>query len=218
MGIAENLVRLRKKIPPEIKIIVVTKNHDPGEIAVAYSSGHRAFGENRVQEVTRKFPLLPADIEWHFIGHLQSNKARFIASFIHLVHSVDSIKLLREINKEAKINSRIIRCLLQFHIASEETKFGLSLSEARDILNSPEYRSMENIRVDGVMGMATFTDDKSLVHSEFRNLHSYYEILKAEYFKQADHFCEISMGMSSDYQIAVEEGTTMVRIGSAIFS
>ncbi|MEI6454760.1 MAG: YggS family pyridoxal phosphate-dependent enzyme [bacterium] len=218
MGIAENLVILRERIPPEVKIIIVTKNQEPEEIAIPYSSGHRAFGENKVQEVTRKFPLLPSDIEWHFIGHLQSNKVRYIASFIHMIHSIDSLKLLQEVNKEGKKNSRVIRCLLQFHIASEETKFGLSLSEARDILISPSYQSMENIRIDGVMGMATFTDDEKLVHSEFINLRGYFEILKAEYFKHAGHFCELSMGMSSDYLIAVAEGATLVRIGSAIFS
>ncbi len=217
MGIADNLRRLREQIPAGVKIIAVSKNQLPEQIALAYSCGQRDFGENKVQEIIRKQPLLPPDIEWHFIGHLQSNKVRYIAPFIHMVHSVDSLKLLKEIDDQGMKHSRSIRCLLQFHIAKEETKYGLSLEEARKILNSAAFSKMKNIRIDGVMGMATFTGDEKTVGEEFRHLREIFHILRQEFFMGSDHFCELSMGMSSDFMIAVNEGTTMVRIGTSIF-
>jgi len=218
MGIAENLSKLRKEIPSSVKIIAVSKNQSPERITTAYASGQRVFGENKVQEIIRKYPQLPPDIEWHFIGHLQSNKVKFIAPFIHMIHSVDSLRLLREINDQAKKHSRSIRCLLQFHIAKEETKYGLSPEEARAIIDSVELREMKNVSIDGIMGMATFTGDSGVVAAEFRSLKEIFNMLKQEFFNDSGHFRELSMGMSSDFRIAVEEGTTMVRIGSSIFS
>jgi pyridoxal phosphate enzyme (YggS family) len=217
MKIAENIHRLRKEIPAEIQIVAVSKNQEPGIIRVAYDAGQRSFGENKVQEIIRKFPTLPPDIEWHFIGHLQSNKVRFLAPFVHCIHSVDSLKLLKEIDLQAKIHSRTIRCLLQFHIAREETKFGLTLGEAQEILCSEAYRAMENVTIDGVMGMATYTEDEKTVQGEFRELHHIFDSLKKSFFPDAGHFRERSMGMSSDYRIAINEGSTMLRIGSSIF-
>jgi len=218
MGIIENFQRIDREIPGNVKIIVVTKTRGIDDILTIYNYGHKQFGENKVQEILVKQPYLPPDIEWHFIGHLQSNKVRYLAPFIHLVHSVDSLKLLMEVDKEGIKNDRIIRCLLQFHIASEETKFGLDLSEARAILDAEEYKKMNNTRIAGVMGMATNTDDHSLIRSEFRTLRNYFNILKNDYFSGNDEFCEISMGMSSDFHLAIEEGATLVRIGSAIFT
>lgn len=218
MGITENFQRIDREIPGNVKIIVVTKTRGINDILPIYNYGHKQFGENKVQEILSKQPSLPPDIEWHFIGHLQSNKVRYLAPFIHLVHSIDSLKLLMEVDKEGIKNNRIIRCLLQFHIASEETKFGLDLSEARSILDAEEYKKMNHIRIAGVMGMATNTDDHSLIRSEFRTLRNYFNILKNDYFSGNDEFYEISMGMSSDFHIAIEEGATLVRIGSAIFT
>jgi pyridoxal phosphate enzyme (YggS family) len=183
----------------------------------AYRCGQRAFGENKVQEMAAKYEALPKDIEWHFIGHLQTNKIKYLASFVHLIHGVDSFKLLKAIDAEARKAGRVIRCLLQFHIAEEETKFGLSIEEATEILDSPEFRKLENIGISGVMGMATFTDDEMQVHKEFATLKSYFDRLKTTYFSTDASFCKISMGMSGDYLIAVKEGSTMVRIGSTIF-
>ena len=183
----------------------------------AYLAGQRIFGENKVQELVAKQPRLPADSEWHFIGHLQTNKVRYIASFIRLIHSIDSISLLREVNREAQKNNRVIDCLLQFYIATEETKFGLSLEESRTILEDDSYKNMQNIRLAGVMGMSSFTEDEALIRSEFKTLKSYYLLIKSLYFKHDDHFCELSMGMSGDYRIAIEEGSTMIRIGTTIF-
>jgi len=183
----------------------------------AYESGHRIFGENKAQELISKQPKLPSDIQWHFIGHLQTNKVKYIAPFVSLIESVDRLKLLREINKQANKSERIIDCLLQFHIATEDTKFGLNMDEAKEMLDSESYKSMKNVRICGVMGMATFTEDEEKVRAEFKNLKNIFTQLKTKYFGEAEHFREISMGMSGDYQIAVEEGSTIVRIGSLIF-
>jgi len=218
MAIVENFQRLNREIPGHVKLIVVTKTKGVDEILPIYNTGHKKFGENKVQEIIRKRPLLPPDIEWHFIGHLQSNKVRTVAPFIHLIQSIDSLRLLKEVDREGIKNGRVIRCLLQFHIASEETKFGLNLSEGRDILEAEEYKKMNNILIIGVMGMATYTINQPLIRSEFRTLRNYFNILKNDYFGGNDEFCEISMGMSSDYHIAIEEGATIVRIGSAIFN
>jgi len=217
MAIVENFQKLKGEIPDSVKVIVVTKTVNADEILLIYSTGHKKFGENKVQEIITKRSLLPADIEWHFIGHLQSNKVKYIASFIHLIQSIDSLRLLKEVNKEAIRNNRVLQCLLQFHIASEETKFGLNLFEGRAILDSEEYKAMRNIRITGIMGMATYTNNELVIRSEFKTLKNYFEILKNDYFSLSDEFCEISMGMSSDYHLAIEEGTTMIRIGSAIF-
>ena len=183
----------------------------------AYAAGHRSFGENKPQEMITKQPELPEDIEWHFIGHLQSNKVKYLAPFVAMIESVDSLKLLKEINKQATKNGRIINCLLQFHIATEETKFGLDLGEAAGILESDEYRGMQNIRICGVMGMATFTDNEEVLRKEFSVLRSIFHELKERYFRHDESFREISMGMSGDYMIAIEEGSTIVRVGTSIF-
>lgn len=199
------------------RLVAVSKTHPPERIMPLYLKGQRIFGENRVQELQQKYEVLPKDIEWHLIGHLQTNKVKFIAPYISLVHSVDSLDLLKEINKQALKNNRIIDCLLQFHIATEETKFGLSEQEASDILHNPAFSEMKNIRVCGVMGMATFTDDQSLIRSEFRHLKSIFDSLKNGFFENSPWFREVSMGMSGDWEIALEEGSTLVRIGSLLF-
>lgn len=217
MSISGNISSVKKQIPADIELIVVSKTRTTEEIIEAYNTGHRTFGENKALELTEKHIKLPKDISWHFIGHLQTNKVKYIAPFINLIHSIDSIKLLSEVNKEAKKNDRVINCLLEFFIASEETKFGLDLDEAKQILNSSEFSLMKNICITGVMGMASFTDDMSLVRKEFKNLKKYFDIIKAEYFAKNNDFKEISMGMTNDYPVAIEEGSTMVRIGTAIF-
>ena len=199
------------------RLVAVSKTHPPERIMPLYLKGQRIFGENRVQELQQKYEVLPKDIEWHLIGHLQTNKVKFIAPYISLVHSVDSLDLLKEINKQALKNNRVIDCLLQFHIATEETKFGLSEQEASDMLHNPAFSEMKNIRVCGVMGMATFTDDQLLIRSEFRHLKSIFDSLKNGFFENSPWFREVSMGMSGDWEIALEEGSTLVRIGSLLF-
>ena len=180
-------------------------------------AGQRHFGENKVQEMTEKWEVLPKDIHWHLIGHLQTNKVKYIAPYVHLIHSVDSLKLLAEINKQGAKNQRVISVLLQFYIAKEETKFGLDFDEATHLLTSEEYKSFKNIQVVGVMGMASFTDDESIVKAEFSQLKELFSKLKSTFFQNDDSFKEISMGMSGDYQLAIEQGSTMVRVGSSIF-
>jgi len=211
-----------KKILSELevsktKLIAVSKTKPNEAIQKMYDEGQRIFGENKVQELVGKYEALPKDIEWHLIGHLQSNKVKYIAPFIHMIHSVDSLKLLKEINKQASKNNRIIEILLQFHIAEEMTKFGLDMKEANEILTSSTFTEMKNVKVVGVMGMATFTNDLDQVRKEFRILRYIFDQLKGNHFEKNEDFKEISMGMSGDYQIAVEEGSTMVRIGSLLF-
>jgi len=213
----EKYVEFRNQLPGNVTLVAVSKTRTEEEIMALYEEGQRHFGENRVQELMAKQPNLPSDISWHLIGHLQTNKVRFIVPFVSLIHSVDSFKLLKVINKEAMKTERKIDCLLQFFIAEEETKFGLDLEEAREILTSEEFHQLNNIRIAGVMGMATFTDDMSQVRREFKNLKSIFEFLKIEFFSDDDGFCEISMGMSDDYRIAIEEGSTIIRVGSALF-
>lgn len=216
--IKDNIYNLTRKLPKDVKLIAVSKTHPVEMIKEAYNTGQRLFGENKVQELVTKYEeLKDYDIKWHLIGHLQTNKVKYIAEFVDLIHSVDSLKLLIEINKQAAKNNRIINCLFQFYIAKEETKFGLDYNEAIDILNSNEYKEMKNIRICGVMGMASFTDDLDLVRNEFRELKQIFERLKKEYFASNHHFCELSMGMSSDWKIAVEEASTIIRVGSNIF-
>ncbi|MCD4732174.1 MAG: YggS family pyridoxal phosphate-dependent enzyme [Bacteroidales bacterium] len=217
MGIKENLALYKIKIPEHVKLVAVSKTKPVSDILLAYHGGHKIFGENKAQELINKQPQLPSDIEWHFIGHMQSNKVKYIAPYICLIHSVDSLKLLKEINKQALKNNRFIDCLLQFHIATEESKFGLNYEEAAEILHSESYSTMENTRVTGVMGMATFTNDEMIIRNEFKQLKDIFENLKQEFFQDDEKFKEISMGMSDDYTIAIDEGSTIVRIGSAIF-
>jgi PLP dependent protein len=217
MGIAENLTRLHKEIPSDVKIIAVSKTKPVSAIQEAYDTGHRDFGENKAQEMAEKYKQLPRDIAWHMIGHLQSNKVKLIIPFVHLIHSVDSLKLLSVINSEAARAGRTVNCLLQIYIASEETKFGLSHDEAKILLSSGEYHAFRNIRVAGLMGMATFTEDRDQVRREFLQLAASFLDLRSAFFPHDPAFSELSMGMSGDYPVAVEAGSTMVRIGSLIF-
>jgi PLP dependent protein len=217
MDVGMNISVITKSLPAGVRLVAVSKTKPPEVIMEAYHAGHRIFGENKVQEMVQKQTDLPSDIEWHFIGHLQSNKVKYIAPFISLIHGIDSFKILKEVNKEGRKNNRIIPCLLQFHIAREETKFGFSEEEAHEMLASEAFSEMKNIIIAGVMGMATFTDDHEQVRSEFRLLKSIFESLKRDYFSDQQEFKEVSMGMSDDYTIAVEEGSTIVRIGSKIF-
>jgi len=217
MDIAGNIDAIKRKLPKGAKLVAVSKTKPNEDILEAYCAGHKIFGENKVQELVGKYDLLPKDIEWHFIGHPQTNKVKYIASFIQLIHGVDSLKLLKVIDIEAKKNNREIKCLLQFHIAEEETKFGLTLIEAREILESKEFKSFKNVIVAGVMGMATFTENEDQIRKEFRVLNSIFNTLKNEYFSDDKNFNEISMGMSDDYLVAIEEGSTLIRVGSKIF-
>lgn len=217
MGVSENIKHfLAYEIPSNVKLIAVSKTKSVETILEAYQSGHRIYGENKVQELVDKYHALPKDIEWHMIGHVQSNKVKHIAPFVSLVHGVDSFKLLQVINKEGEKKKRKINCLLQFHIAKEETKFGLDLVEANEFLSSAEFKSLNNVVISGVMGMATYTEDIDLIRSEFKELVYIFNQLKNTYLPTSD-FKEISMGMSGDYTIAIEEGATMVRIGSLLF-
>ena len=215
--IRENLENIRLQIPEGVTLVAVSKTKPNSAILEAYHCGQRIFGENKVQEMVDKEAVLPKDIEWHMIGHLQSNKVKYIAPFVSLIHAVDSLKLLQEIDRQAQKNNRIIECLLQFHIAQEESKFGLSFEEAQHILESDEFVQMQHISIAGVMGMATFTSDENQVRDEFRTLENYFNVLKSHYFKFNDAFRHISMGMSDDFKLAIEEGSTMVRVGSSIF-
>jgi PLP dependent protein len=217
MDIAKNIAEITKKLPAGVRLVAVSKTKPNEDILEAYNSGHKIFGENKVQELTRKYEELPKDIEWHFIGHLQTNKVKYIVPFVALLHGIDSLKLLKVVNKEAKKAGRIISCLLQFHIAQESTKFGLSLDEAVEILKSEAFKTFRNIKIVGVMGMATYTDNEAQIRDEFRILKNIFNKLKNEYFSEAEEFYEISMGMSDDYPIAVEEESTLIRVGSKIF-
>jgi hypothetical protein len=204
-------------IPQGIKVVAVSKTKPVEDILTVYNTGHKIFGENRVQELTDKYRQLPADIEWHLIGHLQSNKVKYIAGFVHLIHSVDSLKLLMTVDQEAGKSQRMIDVLLQVYIAREETKFGLDRNELIDLLNSPGYKTLKNIRISGLMGIATFTEDMNQVRAEFRELKEIFDFCKKDYFGEKDYFSELSMGMSGDYKIAIEEGATIIRVGSLIF-
>jgi PLP dependent protein len=217
MSLADRIQSLQKEISEDVVLVAVSKTKPASLIKEAYDAGQRVFGENKVQELVDKWELLPKDIEWHLIGHLQSNKVKYIAPFVSLIHSVDSFKLLQEINRQGEKNDRVIPCLLQFHIAQEETKFGLSFEEAEEILQSREFVEMNHISIIGLMGMASFTENEEQVRDEFRNLHNYFLILKSNYFKYNPDFKVLSMGMSGDYKLAIEEGSTMIRVGSSLF-
>lgn len=215
--IAGNITFIKSMMPASVRLVAVSKTKPVSDILEAYNSGQRLFGENRVQELLNKKDLLPADIQWHIIGHLQTNKVRYVVPFISMIQSVDSIKLLLLINSEAKKINRVIDCLLQIHIASEETKFGFSMCDLSESLHSEDVTYLKNIRISGVMGMATFTSDTEQVKKEFAYLRKCFRSLKDNYFSFSEDFREISMGMSGDYVSAIEEGSTMVRIGSLIF-
>ena len=213
VNLSENLNKVLSSIPEEVKLVAVSKTKPIENIEVLYETGQRIFGENRVEELVEKHESLPKDIEWHMIGHLQSTKTKKIAPFISLIHSIDSFKLLVEINKEAKKNERIISCLLQFHIAKEKAKYGFSETEGLEIIESEEFKKLENVSIAGVMGMATFTKDEEVVRKEFKTLKRISEKLLAI----SPDSKTVSMGMSGDYSIAIEEGSSMVRVGSTIF-
>lgn len=215
--IGERLNAIKSSLPPEICLVAVSKFHSVESIREAYIAGQRVFGESKAQELVQKKAELPDDIQWHFIGHLQSNKIKYIAPFISMIHSIDSFKLLSEVNKVAARENRIIRCLLQIHVAEEETKFGFSPNECIDMLRGGAWRDLRNVSICGIMGMASFTDNQAQIMEEFNSLSSLFHILKEEFFTDDAAFKEISMGMSHDYPLAVKAGSTMVRVGSSIF-
>ena len=215
--IAENIIHIRKQLPEHVKLVAVSKFKPESDLLQAYEAGQRIFGENKAQEMTEKHEHLPKDIEWHFIGHLQTNKIKYIIPYVYCIHSIDSAKLLAEVEKHAAKHERCVRCLLQFHIATEESKFGFSYEEAVEMLESADFASWKHVEICGVMGMATNTENTDLIRSEFHTLKNYFNNLKSKYFQQQESFKEISMGMTGDYPIAIEEGSTLVRIGSAIF-
>jgi len=217
MSVHKNLSAILNELPSGCRLVAVTKTQPLEKIQQAYDAGHRTFGENKVQELASKYDALPKDIEWHLIGHLQTNKVKYIAPFVSLIHSVDSLKLLEEVNKQGKKADRVIPCLLQIHIATEETKFGLSEEELQQLISAPAITSFENIRIVGLMGMATFTDNVDVIRKEFKRIKSLFEKLKTTSLPPQVEMKELSIGMSGDYKIAVEEGSTMVRIGTAIF-
>ena len=213
MTISENLFKIKSKLPKEVILVAVSKTKPVIDIMEAYAVGHRVFGENKIQEMVTKHEEMPKDIEWHMIGHIQRNKVKYMASFVSLIHAVDSLRLLTEINKQALKHNRVINCLLQIKIASEESKFGLTEDDAQNLLNSEDFKSFQNIKIDGLMGMATFTDNKEQLERELSNLKSTFDTLKNNNFELKT----LSMGMSDDYPIAIKNGSTMIRVGSSIF-
>jgi len=216
VDIKENLINIKSNLPNHVELVAVSKTKPISVILEAYNAGQRAFGENKIQELAEKQKLLPKDIKWHMIGHLQTNKVKYIASFVHLIHGVDSLKKLQEINKQALKHNRVINCLLQLKIASEATKFGMSNSEVEVLLNSEELSNLKNIQIIGFMGMASFTSDESIIGTEFKSLKNTSNYLK-KYTSFNFNPTTISMGMSGDYKIAIDEGSTMIRVGSSIF-
>lgn len=217
MSIESNLNQIKTSIPETVKLVAVSKFHPEASLLEAYNAGQRVFGENKVQELDGKQKKLPQDIEWHFIGHLQTNKVKNIASYIDMIESIDSWKLLCEVDKYAKKENRTIKCLLEIHIAKEDSKYGFSFDSCRNLLEEQDWRELKNIQISGVMGMATNTDNDETIKEEFRSLKLFFDELKHSYFEEDPLFAEISMGMSHDYPIAIEEGATIVRVGSAIF-
>lgn len=215
--IKSNIEKIKSSLPGHVQLVAVSKTKPAEDIQKAYETGHRIFGENKAQEMQGKAEELPDDIEWHMIGHLQRNKVKYIAPFVRLIHSIDSWRLLKEVNKRAKNEERTIDCLLQIHIAKEESKFGLDEDEVSEILFSEEFENLQNIRIVGLMGMATLTDNEDQIRREFKGLKELFDKIKEDKFPMEDSFKELSMGMSNDYHIAIEEGSTMVRIGSEIF-
>jgi pyridoxal phosphate enzyme (YggS family) len=218
MSIADNIKSLKNETTPKkVTLIAVSKTKPVADIQEAYDAGQRQFGENTVQEMIEKQEQLPKDIEWHQIGHLQTNKVKYIAPFISMIQSVDSLKLLQEINKQAEKNKRVIDCLLQIYIADEETKFGLGFDEAIELLRSEEYTTLKNVRIRGLMGIATNTETEKQIKDEFQELKVFFDGIKQSFFRKEDSFDVVSMGMSSDYELAIEQGSNMIRVGSTIF-
>lgn len=217
MNIAENLKQVLAELPAGVRLVAVSKFHPNEAIEEAYSAGQRVFGESKVQEMTAKYESLPKDIEWHFIGHLQTNKIKYMAPFVAMIHGIDSYKLLTEVNKQAMKAERVINCLLQIHIAQEETKFGFSADECREMLATGVWKELSNVQICGLMGMASNTDDIEQIDREFCSLKNLFKEIKGTYFRDSDAFCELSMGMSHDYHQAIAEGSTLVRVGSKIF-
>lgn len=212
MSITKNLEQIKRTLPEDVVLVAISKTKSNEEILQAYHAGQRIFGENKVQEMTQKWEDLPKDIQWHMVGHVQRNKVKYMAEFVSLVHAVDSLKLLKEINKQAKKHQRSINCLLQIKIAEEDTKYGITIDEVENILTSEAYQEMKHVRITGLMGMATLTEDTNKIKSEFQRLHDVYHKLRDEH-----RFSTLSMGMSGDYELAIEGGSNMVRVGSAIF-
>jgi PLP dependent protein len=217
MSIAQNLTRIKSQLPQNITLVAVSKTKPIADLMEAYNAGQRIFGENKIQEMTDKWEEMPKDIQWHMIGHVQTNKVKYMAEYVNLIHGVDSLKLLEEINKQALKHNRIIDCLLQIHIAEEETKFGLNEQELNELLVSNEFKLLENIKIAGLMGMATFTDNQEQIKKEFLYLKSIFNKLENQPSTFNLQPSTLSMGMSGDYQLAIECGSTMVRIGSSIF-
>ena len=217
MSITKNQTQIKSQLPAHVTLVAVSKTKPVADLMEAYNAGQRIFGENKIQEMTEKWEQMPKDIEWHMIGHVQTNKVKFMAEYVSLIHGVDSLKLLQEINKQAKKHNRIIDCLLQIHIAEEETKFGLDEEELNHILTSDDFKSLENIKIVGLMGMATFTENQNQIEKEFNHLKTIFDKLNTIPFTQNLKPNILSMGMSGDYQLAISCGSTMVRIGSSIF-
>ncbi len=213
MSISENLLSIKTTLPSLVTLVAVSKTKPVSDLMQAYEAGQRVFGENKIQEMTEKWEQMPKDIQWHMIGHIQSNKVKYMAPYVSLIHGVDSLKLLEEINKQAQKNNRVIDCLLQLHIAEEETKFGLNEEELNELLQSDIFKNLRNIKIVGLMGMATFTENQTQIKKEFQHLKAIFDTFKI----QNSSFNILSMGMSGDYQLAIECGSTMVRIGSSIF-
>ncbi|MFA6872952.1 MAG: YggS family pyridoxal phosphate-dependent enzyme [Bacteroidaceae bacterium] len=215
--IATHIAQLKKQLPEGVKLLAVSKFHPKEAIMEAYEAGQRLFGESRVQEMTEKWENLPKDIEWHFIGHIQTNKIKYMIPYVSMIHGVDSFYLLSEINKQAQKANRIVRCLLQLHVAKEETKFGFTFDECRDMLAEGVWKDLKNVQITGMMAMASNTKDSTLVHQEFHSVSSFFKEIKEAYFAAQSEFREVSMGMSHDYPLAVEEGSTLIRVGTFIF-
>lgn len=217
MSVAEQITRLQKELPEGVKLLAISKYQPIEAIQEAYDAGQRMFGENHIQEMAAKAAALPKDIQWHFTGHVQTNKIKYMAPFVSLVHAVDSFRLLREIDKHAAKHERRIDCLLQIHIAQEDTKYGLTVDECRQLLANEPWRELEHVRITGLMAMGSNTDDMAQVRHEFRQIKGLFDELKEKYFANEPSFCQLSEGMTDDYPIAIEEGSTIVRIGSMIF-
>ena len=216
MSIKDNLLKIKSSLPEHVTLVAVSKTKPVADLMEAYNAGQRIFGENKIQEMTEKWEQMPKDIQWHMIGHIQTNKVKFMAPYVSLIHGVDSLKLLEEINKQALKNNRIIECLLQIHIAEEETKFGLNEDELQNLLASESFINLKNIKIVGLMGMATFTENQNQIKKEFEHLKSIFDTKKSLSIVNCQ-LSILSMGMSGDYQLAIERGSTMVRIGSSIF-
>lgn len=216
-SVAQNIRKIKHELPSSVRLVAISKKKPVSVIDEAYQAGHRVFGENQVQELADKKDQLPGDIEWHMVGHLQRNKVKYIAPFVSLIHSIDSLRLLQEVNKQAQKYNRTIDCLLQVHIACEDTKFGFDEQKIRMMLESEEFQQLQQVKIKGLMGMATLTENNEQIRSEFKHLQEIFKRLQSSYFAQDAAFCEKSIGMSSDYHLAIEEGSTLVRIGSHIF-